>query len=545
MKTNLKKKNVLLIAIVMITVVMIQIPTKTIAQFTLPSISEQPAVSATQIQNTGCDMQQLNSTSGYMFVAVCDGSPNPSFTWQPTGGILGSASIVPAPGGGTITDPDIVLTHDGLNAIIIFIQNGHCYYESWRYTNAVPFIFKINQLPIMLSSPLMTASCPNSDIGCNKVTGIDYVAATWDTKPVISTLFYTVMGAVGQYSGTSSAGSYIFSTSFAVTSGANSYTPDVCINSYNNNNVNFNYVTFGYVQGNLTGTHGIYYRGQTWATLNSSQTFSTSQTLAGATVNYPNTLRNPRVAASLFPVAQTDFALIAEYHTITNNQQVNQIVVKTSYNGTSNPAVIINNSTTNITNYNNSLPVITYSGDEIIASWVYSGPVSLNNTTSSILSRQLDRETGTVLTANTSLYSVINDHYSVNYGAPSVAGKHNLNGNTLYVMSTPSSLDAVFSPNVTCTSCRELSINNNDENTETKFYPNPVSSDLTIDFGNDASWIGATVEIMNITGQLVNKFTIDNLSSSINVSNLRNGLYIVRTTSTNQITLTKKIMIQH
>jgi hypothetical protein len=65
-----------------------------------------------------------------------------------------------------------------------------------------------------------------------------------------------------------------------------------------------------------------------------------------------------------------------------------------------------------------------------------------------------------------------------------------------------------------------------------------------MDFGKDATWIGSAVEIMNMEGQIVNKFTIDNLSTSINVSNLKEGLYLVKFINSDQL-ITKKLLIQH
>jgi len=85
---------------------------------------------------------------------------------------------------------------------------------------------------------------------------------------------------------------------------------------------------------------------------------------------------------------------------------------------------------------------------------------------------------------------------------------------------------------------------NDESNNLINLFPNPVSTNLTMDFGKDATWIGSAVEIMNMEGQIVNKFTIDNLSTSINVSNLKEGLYLVKFINSDQL-ITKKLLIQH
>jgi len=85
---------------------------------------------------------------------------------------------------------------------------------------------------------------------------------------------------------------------------------------------------------------------------------------------------------------------------------------------------------------------------------------------------------------------------------------------------------------------------NDESNNLINLFPNPVSTNLTMDFGKDATWIGSVVEIMNMEGQIVNKFTIDNLSTSVNVSNLKEGLYLVKFINSDQL-ITKKLLVQH
>jgi len=80
----------------------------------------------------------------------------------------------------------------------------------------------------------------------------------------------------------------------------------------------------------------------------------------------------------------------------------------------------------------------------------------------------------------------------------------------------------------TQTSVQNVNINN------TKIYPNPCIDELTIDVDNTT-----TVQIFDMSGKMVIRQTLMNNSNSINVSNLKTGVYIVR-----EGTFTTKIMKQ-
>ncbi|MBD0832043.1 T9SS type A sorting domain-containing protein [Aestuariibaculum sediminum] len=79
-------------------------------------------------------------------------------------------------------------------------------------------------------------------------------------------------------------------------------------------------------------------------------------------------------------------------------------------------------------------------------------------------------------------------------------------------------------------------------NKELKIYPSPVVKGNIINVAS-AFNLSAKIEIYNITGRLVFVGNmVDAKSKDINISNLVNGLYLVKL-STEQITISKKIVI--
>lgn len=62
-----------------------------------------------------------------------------------------------------------------------------------------------------------------------------------------------------------------------------------------------------------------------------------------------------------------------------------------------------------------------------------------------------------------------------------------------------------------------------------RVYPNPANSNITIDWGGNAS--EAYVEIINLTGQVLFSNWLESHSETISVSNLQQGTYIIRITA--------------
>lgn len=61
-----------------------------------------------------------------------------------------------------------------------------------------------------------------------------------------------------------------------------------------------------------------------------------------------------------------------------------------------------------------------------------------------------------------------------------------------------------------------------------KFYPNPTSGELILDFEYNENWIGKSVSIVNINGAVVSKNRISSKIQQLNLSQLAPGMYFIQ-----------------
>ena len=61
-----------------------------------------------------------------------------------------------------------------------------------------------------------------------------------------------------------------------------------------------------------------------------------------------------------------------------------------------------------------------------------------------------------------------------------------------------------------------------------KLYPNPVSASVTLDFGNDITWIGKELRILNISGMTLKTVKVDSKIQALTLSALKPGIYFVQ-----------------
>lgn len=60
-----------------------------------------------------------------------------------------------------------------------------------------------------------------------------------------------------------------------------------------------------------------------------------------------------------------------------------------------------------------------------------------------------------------------------------------------------------------------------------QLYPNPASSVLTLDLTYDTRWMGKTIRVMNMAGQVVMNLTINSKILQLNISSLPAGIYLL------------------
>lgn len=65
-------------------------------------------------------------------------------------------------------------------------------------------------------------------------------------------------------------------------------------------------------------------------------------------------------------------------------------------------------------------------------------------------------------------------------------------------------------------------------NTQFKFYPNPATTEIILDFSYDANWMGKTISIVSMNGIVLSKTIIDSKTQKINLNQLKPGMYFIR-----------------
>lgn len=59
-------------------------------------------------------------------------------------------------------------------------------------------------------------------------------------------------------------------------------------------------------------------------------------------------------------------------------------------------------------------------------------------------------------------------------------------------------------------------------------YPNPTNGELVLNFGEDASWIGKTISIVNINGVVLSRVQVNAKTQKINLTQLKAGMYFIQ-----------------
>lgn len=77
-----------------------------------------------------------------------------------------------------------------------------------------------------------------------------------------------------------------------------------------------------------------------------------------------------------------------------------------------------------------------------------------------------------------------------------------------------------------------------------EIYPNPSSTILNISFQSNSDFVDAYFQLVDITGKVILKRSLDSKNVELSVSNIENGIYFV-ILNDNTSALAKKILIQH
>ena len=60
-----------------------------------------------------------------------------------------------------------------------------------------------------------------------------------------------------------------------------------------------------------------------------------------------------------------------------------------------------------------------------------------------------------------------------------------------------------------------------------QLYPDPAITELNLDLAYEPRWIGKTISIVNLSGQIMMQITISSRLQKIDISKLKPGLYII------------------
>jgi hypothetical protein len=60
-----------------------------------------------------------------------------------------------------------------------------------------------------------------------------------------------------------------------------------------------------------------------------------------------------------------------------------------------------------------------------------------------------------------------------------------------------------------------------------QLYPNPAYSTITLDLAYDSRWIGRTIQIINLQGQIVMQVTVSSKNLQIDINKLQAGVYFL------------------
>ena len=90
-----------------------------------------------------------------------------------------------------------------------------------------------------------------------------------------------------------------------------------------------------------------------------------------------------------------------------------------------------------------------------------------------------------------------------------------------------------------------LSTNQFSNNLSVNLYPNPASKELNVSLRNLNSFENVKVEMFNVLGKKMLSKEISSTNTSINISELNNGIYMLRIINNNgELLLNKKVLKQ-
>ena len=65
-------------------------------------------------------------------------------------------------------------------------------------------------------------------------------------------------------------------------------------------------------------------------------------------------------------------------------------------------------------------------------------------------------------------------------------------------------------------------------NNKLKFYPNPVTTELTLEFDQTNTWVGKTISVISLNGTVLSKIEVTSKNQKISIAHLKAGMYFIQ-----------------
>ena len=490
------------------------------------------------VQNTGNDVTNFQSSE--LKVMVWDGD-RPALGWSWKDGLVtGTIDLAGSNLRGTITDPDVVITHDETgNIIVTYVlhkdNTSSIWAEVWGFRGSS---LALLQAPVQVDN-LNGSNSSNPNIDLDFYLRDHGAVITFEQGgEIYGRIFNPATGPDRN----------IFNVSGRCFSGNNSQ-PDVAM-YLENKTGGQTIVSFTYIHND----------GRNKTLVLQQEDINNLINQAGSdcrvayeveTVPAWQTLENPRIAAPtqlVTGIDPYDCQIVAHL-----NDSRKDYITGYNLNGTANGrGNIVRNILNNgyaLSDCSNRFPAVSYVGKAIIASWVYDdGGCQQINGSEEILVKQLDLSGAPLYTD----YSVVNDALVGSQRTVSVAGRHSIQNKALYTFYDEAYEGILYkSALFTNQNLRQGNASGLATlNSKLQVYPMPVTGTSTINYTIEEGEVSVALALYSLTGQKVKTLPVQNQAVGNYTTPLEKtgselvpGLYELRLSS-NKKQQSTKVVIQ-
>jgi hypothetical protein len=522
-------KNLILAAkCLLIALIFTNLPTKTVmAQFISPNTPDESATQGAAgliTRNTGNDVAELGSGSGEEIrVSVWDDATNQAaFSWEVATTAATGFQILDGTNYGTVSDPDIILSNQGYYVYIVYQLDDDIYYEGWEFDQGA------NQWKLFIGPDRLNTAQPASNPNIDGINVQDFeMAAVWEQE---YGEIWTIAGDVNGFGSYSPV--YLESSDYFPC-----FWPDVAV--YYNPTTGRITVNYTYIQDvNVSNIWALWHQHEDYNDLING---TVVPNFNGLDVSYPDEFGRPRIACNNhWSDDDSNYAVAVRYWNSQDDRYYIHTYTRCSF--TKYGPNIINDNSPDLTDptscFANDEPAIAYAYDLLLVVWTYDDACWNDiNGDREILQKRCNPCDGTSATTET---LIVNDQYLLDQVAPSVASRHSPYQNAIYTWYDYDPSDVLYKTSQFSNSPIRIMGNQND--LELSIYPNPTFDNMNIENRSGTAII--FLNLVDMTGKvMLTEFNTN--EKPIDVSNLSNGLYVLRIIFDNGVTNSYKIQIQH